>query len=51
MQLTKVYLCIKRHACRMAVTPINAGNALQTRQCLLAEAALVGLGAVLEQPV
>jgi hypothetical protein len=33
------------------LTPINAGNGLQIRQGLLAEAALVGLGAVLKQPV
>jgi hypothetical protein len=32
-------------------TPINAGNGLKIRQGLLAEAALVGLGAVLKQPV
>jgi hypothetical protein len=33
------------------LAPINAGNCLKIRQCLLAEAALVGLGAVLKQPV
>jgi hypothetical protein len=34
-----------------SLAPINAGNGLQIRQGLLAEAALVGLGAMLRQPV
>ena len=33
------------------LAPINAGNGLQIRKGLLAEAALVGLGAVLQKPV
>lgn len=34
-----------------AFAGVASGNGLQISQCLLAEAALVGLGPVLQQPV